>query len=452
VAAPAQPTIQSYLDRFDRARLGGFHLRLLFIAGLSWMWAALGVSIVGYILPVLRTEWGLSSGQEGLVASFGLLGMMIGAIGAGSLADRIGRRATMALIMLWLGVFSALASFSPSYPVLLGLRLLTGLGLGAVLPVASTLVSEYSPTRYRGGLLVVLNAFWGLGGGLAALTGYIFVAQYGWRPALLFTSISIVSAPLVWWLLPESMRFLAGHGRTAEALAIARRIAVTPDERAPQAAPTTAPGQTSQPPQPGNTGLFSRAYLGRTASLWLVWFALNFTFQGVYVWLPTLLISGGSTMAQSYLLSLVISLGQVPGNLLAALLADRTSRRLSMGVTMVLWGLAVILFGFSASPAGVLLWGFLLSMGNGAAWGLAYPFTTELYPTRMRGAATGWATGFGRIGGIVAPLVVGALIAARAGNPLIFSLLGAAPALATLSLAGLRQSTTGKTLEEISQE
>jgi putative MFS transporter len=91
-------------------------------------------------------------------------------------------------------------------------------------------------------------------------------------------------------------------------------------------------------------------------------------------------------------------------------------------------------------------------MGNGAAWGLAYPFTTELYPTRMRGAATGWATGFGRIGGIVAPLVVGALIAARSGNALIFSLLGAAPALATLSLAGLRQSTTGRTLEEISQE
>ncbi len=451
MTAPAQPSVQSYLDRFDRARLGSFHLRLLFVAGLSWMWAALGVSIVGYILPVLRTEWGLSSSQEGLVASFGLLGMMIGAIGAGSLADRIGRRATMALIMLWMGVFSALASLSPSYPVLLGLRLLTGLGLGAVLPVASTLVSEYSPTRYRGGLLVLLNAFWGLGGGLAALAGYILVERYGWRPALLFTSISIVSAPLVWWLLPESLRFLAGHGRTAEALAIGRRIVVSPDERLPQAAPAPAAAQHPSAPA-GSAGLFSRVYLNRTASLWLVWFALNFTFQGVYVWLPTLLISSGSTMAQSYLLSLIISLGQVPGNLLAALLADRTSRRLSMGVTMVLWGLAVILFGFSASPAGVLLWGFLLSMGNGAAWGLAYPFTTELYPTRMRGAATGWATGFGRVGGIVAPLVVGALIAARAGNALIFSLLGAAPALATLSLAGLRQSTTGKTLEEISRE
>jgi MFS transporter, putative metabolite:H+ symporter len=365
MTGPIRSRLQSYLDDFDHARLGAFHVRLLIVVGLCWMWAGLGVSTVGFILPALRADWGLSSGQQGLVASAGLVGMMAGAILAGGLSDRIGRRTTLALDMIWLGVFSVLGALAGNYPVLLVLRLLTGFGLGAVLPLASTLVSEYSPIRYRGSLLVLLNGFWGLGGGLAALVGYELVGQYGWRPALFFSGLSILSAPMVWWLIPESMRFLIGHGKLEDALATAHHIDIRPDQ--------TGVPYVRQPTQPmvpagPQDRPWSPAYLGRTASLWLLWFALNFTFQGVFVWLPSLLIAGGSSLSQSYLLSLAISLGQVPGTLLAALLADRASRRLTMSLTMVFWGIAVVLFGFGASPAWVLVWGCLLALGNGAAW------------------------------------------------------------------------------------
>ncbi|HEX9012154.1 MAG TPA: MFS transporter, partial [Anaerolineaceae bacterium] len=225
---------------------------------------------------------------------------------------------------------------------------------------------------------------------------------------------------------------------------------VSPD---PAAAARVQPASPLPAPKTeGSTApsIWVQPYLGRTITLWVLWFALNFTFQGVFVWLPTLLIAGGNSLSRAYLLALVISLGQVPGTLLAAFLADRVSRRLSIAAFLVLWGISVFLFGLSAGPASLLFWGFLLAIWNGAAWGVAYPFTTELYPTRIRGAATGWASGFGRTGGILAPWLVGVLIQASSGSAVIFALLGAVPALTSLALAGLRQDTTGRALEEIS--
>jgi putative MFS transporter len=154
-------------------------------------------------------------------------------------------------------------------------------------------------------------------------------------------------------------------------------------------------------------------------------------------------------MARSSLLTLVIAAGYVPGTLLGAYLADFGSRRVSLALFMVGWGISAFMFGFSHSTAATLIWGFLVATGNGASWGMAYPVTTELYPTRMRATATGWASGFGRVGGIVAPFVVGMLIQVGAGNPVIFTLLGIVPAGSTLVLLALSQRTTGRTLEEI---
>jgi putative MFS transporter len=121
-----------------------------------------------------------------------------------------------------------------------------------------------------------------------------------------------------------------------------------------------------------------------------------------------------------------------------------------MMLFLLFWSAVTFLFGFASSTAAVLVLGISMAVGNGAAWGMAYPFTTELYPTAIRGAATGWATGFGRAGGMVAPLAVGFLIQAGAGPVWIFGLLAAAPALCILVLFGLNKETTGRALEEIS--
>ncbi len=452
---PSQPTGSSAIDErgllagLDSARLSAFHIKMILAAGTTWIWAAYGVTAVGFILPSLRAAWQISFAQQGLLAGVGLGGMLIGAIAAGTLADKTGRLRTLYLALLWSASFSLISALAASYPVLLVLRFLTGAGLGAILPGTSALVSEYSPVRNRGAILVLLNGFWGLGVALAAGVSWLLVPRLGWQAVFLFGGLTLLSIPLAYMALPESLRFLFENGRTAEAVQTTRRFHFKP---APVIAsvnnlePVPASGGNSQPRQ----SVWSGLYRGRTIRLWILWFSLNFLFQGVFIWLPTLLQAAGHSPQRASLYTLTISLGQIPGAFAAAALVDRAGRRVSLAGFLLLYAAAAFLFGISASPAGVLLWGFLISFCNGATWGMAYPYTTELYPTRIRGAAVGWATGIGRSGGIVAPILIGALIQAGAGSGVVYTILAAEAALTTLVLIGLRQETAGKALEEIS--
>jgi len=197
--------------------------------------------------------------------------------------------------------------------------------------------------------------------------------------------------------------------------------------------------------------IWSRRYVQITSTLWVMWFALNYIFQGVFVWLPSILEAEGSTLEHSYLVSAVINLGQVPGAIIAASLADVANRRNMLILFLTLLAGSAFLFGFAQTIPLVMVLGFLLTVCNGAAWGLAYPFTTELYPTRIRGSATGWANGFGRLGGVVAPYLVGILLQRGVDRLGIFAILAAAPLLVTVTLAGIRKTTTGRSLEEITE-
>ena len=183
------------LHRFDHARLEPFHLKLLLLAGSCWIWAAYGVTIIGFILPSLKNEWNISVSKLGILAGTGMGGMLVGSIVAGSLADRFGRRKMLTWIMFYLGILFILSGMAVNYPQLLVLRSFTGMGLGAILPVSGTLVSEFSPVKYRGNMVSLLNCFWGIGGTLAALIGYLIVLNYGWRPAMLFGGFGIVHQP-----------------------------------------------------------------------------------------------------------------------------------------------------------------------------------------------------------------------------------------------------------------
>ena len=436
------------LHRFDQAKLEKFHLILMLLTGSCWSWAAYGVTIIGFILPSLKKEWTVSASALGFLAGIGMLGMLAGSVVAGILSDRYGRRRMLTWIMFYLGAMFILSAVAGSYTILLVLRFFTGMGLGAILPTGGTLVSEFSPVQHRGTLLVLLNGFWGLGGTIAALIGYSLVLHTGWRPAMLFGGLSIISGLLIQWLLPESLRFLLSTGQIERAqkesekvdLSEIQPIPVLLKDNSPIALPVSEPVK----------GIWSQRFARTTFSLWFLWISLNFLYQGVFVWLPTLLAGTDSSSSRSFLLTFFISLGQIPGTLLVAYLADRYSRRRLIILSLGLLGLSVIVFSLSNSTPWVLTIGFTLMVFNGMAWGLAHPFSSELYPTSIRGTATGWATGIGRLGGVVAPLVVAWVMQTGGGMTIIFSILAAAPALTMVVLAGLKQETTGRSLEEIS--
>ncbi|HEX2981654.1 MAG TPA: MFS transporter, partial [Anaerolineaceae bacterium] len=242
-----------------------------------------------------------------------------------------------------------------------------------------------------------------------------------------------------------------GHGRRAEAQKALRMVdpeatllsgaesLAAQQSREAAAAPAAHPGLRP----------WSRPFRGRTLSLWFMWIAFNFMFQGMFVWLPSVLIAAGHSPERASLLALVINLGQIPGTLAAAALADAISRRTTVMGFLALLGVACVFFGLAHGAFAVVFWGFVVAIGLGALWGMAYPFTTELYPTEIRGAATGWSTGIGRMGGIFSPLLVGAMLTAGASNAAIYSALAVMPFVTIAVLLGVRQETTRRTLEEI---
>lgn len=442
--------MNSLLLHFDQARLGKFHLTLMLIAGSCWIWAAYGVTIVGFMLPALQAEWNVSSSALGILAGISMFGMLVGAVIGGTMSDRFGRRRMLTWIMLYLGAMFILSSVAANYTILLVVRFLTGMGLGAILPTSGTLVAEFSPVKSRGTMVVLMNGFWGLGGTLAAVVGYYLVLHYGWRPAMLFGGLAGIASPLIHYLLPESLRYLLGRGRMEEAYLEAGRTGV----EIPVLTSIPWNNEKIDPRKPviKGSGIWSKNIARITATLWILWIALNFLYQGVFIWLPTLLAGAENSFSRSFLLTLFISLGQIPGTLLVAYLADRTNRRNLMIFSLGLLGTCTVIFSILSTSSWVLPVGFMLMVFNGMAWGLAHPFSSELYPTSMRGTATGWATGIGRMGGVVAPLIIGWVIQAGGGMMITFSILAAAPAVAIVALSGLRLETTGHSLEEISGE
>src|SRR3954449_4607776 len=234
------------LDRLPFTRENG---RLVAGSGLGWALDDMDVGLISFVMAALAAQWGLSPTQLSWIASIGFVGMALGATLGGLLADRVGRRQVFAVTLLIFGLATGAAALSWSVGALLVFRFLIGLGLGAELPVASTLVSEFAPARLRGRVVVALEAFWAVGWLLAALIGYLVVprSDAGWRWAFLIGAVPALYTVVVRRGLPESVRFLELRERVDEAEAAVRRF-----EDAAGVAPVPSPVPDPAPaPGPG---------------------------------------------------------------------------------------------------------------------------------------------------------------------------------------------------------
>ncbi|WP_026181016.1 MFS transporter [Demetria terragena] len=428
-------------ERLDRLPFTRRHRRLLVGSGIGWALDAMDVGLVSFVMVALAQQWGLTSTEVSWVASIGFIGMAVGASAGGLLADRIGRRSVFALTLLVYGLATGAAALSTGLAMLLVLRFVIGIGLGAELPVASTLVSEYAPAKIRGRVVVALESFWALGWVLAAIIGYQVVpaSDNGWRWAFAIGLVPAAYALVVRFSLPESVRFLESQGRTDEAESAVRDFekaaGVAPVESPPAAKAVAAvPGQ-----------LWTPELRVRTGSLWAVWFGVNFAYYGAFIWIPTLLVAQGFPMAKSFGFTLIITLAQIPGYAVAAVLVEVWGRRATLASFLAGSAISALAFGQAGSETTILITGCALSFFNLGAWGALYAITPETYPTSMRATGAGAATAFGRIAAIAAPLLVPVLTDAG-GTGLVFSVLAAAFAIAALAAFGLPEQR-GKALE-----
>jgi putative MFS transporter len=432
-------------ERLDRLPFTAQHRRLVIGSGAGWALDAMDVGLISFVMAALAVQWDLGTTTLSWIASIGFIGMALGAGVGGLLADRIGRRQVFALTLLVYGAATGAAALSWSVGALLVFRFLIGLGLGAELPVASTLVSEFAPARIRGRVVVALESFWTVGWVLAALIGYYVIplSDDGWRWALALGALPAVYAVVVRVGLPESVRFLEQRGRTEEAEAAVRRFERSAGVPAPPERPSAA---TPRQPAPSPAELWRPGLRMNTASLWVVWFAVNFSYYGAFIWIPTLLVASGMDLVRSFGFTLVITLAQLPGYAVAAVLVEVWGRRPTLSVFLLGSAASALFFGSADTETAIVAAGMALSFFNLGAWGALYAVSPEVYPTRLRGTGTGWAAGFGRLASVLAPLAVPFLLDRGGTNALLFAVFAGFFALAATATWGLPERR-GESLE-----
>lgn len=439
------------LERLEKLPVGSFHYKLLIVTGLGWLFDSMDTGLISFVLPVLAKEWGLTPEQVGWIGSIGLIGMALGAVLAGTIADRLGRKKVFAATVILYSVSTGLCAVAWSYESLLFFRFLVGFGLGGELPVAATLMSEYAPAHLRGRFIVLLESFWGLGWLVAACISYLLIPTFGWKIAFWIGAIPAVYVFLIRLHMPESIRYLISKNKIDEAkeiiLTLEKKLDVVSEPFAEKL--SAAELGTENTAQPKFSTLWSPQFRTRTIMLWLAWFGIVYSYYGIFMWLPSIVFAQGFAVVKSFEYVLVMTLAQLPGYYAAAWLVDIIGRKYTLSLFLLLSGVCSYFFGNAAEPTTLLMWGAAMSFFNLGAWGVIYTYTPEMYPTSIRALGSGWAAGFGRIGGMLAPMLVGVLLANGAPMHIIFAMFASVFVIISIVVLSLGIESKQKSLEEI---
>jgi MFS transporter, putative metabolite:H+ symporter len=443
--------MSSISQRIERLPVTPMLWRVLFLTGIGWLFDAMDQGMVAGVMASIGREWRLSSADLGLLGSASAVGMAIGAAIAGMVADKWGRRTVITFTLVLYGIASIMSGIAPNFSMLLLFRFLTGLGLGGELPAASTLVSEFSPAKARGRMVVLLESFWAWGWIIASLISYLLIPIFGWRIGFFLGGIPALYAAYIRKGIPESPRYLDQKGCYEEADEIVSKMEQQAGLKHDKAVEAS---QRSEEKMWSFTfaDLWSKAYLRRTLVLWVLWFGINFGYYGFVLWTPTLLVGKGFSLVRGFEFTLIMSIAQLPGYYSAAYLIERIGRKAVLVVYLAGTALSAYLYGQAASVTTVLVFGCLLYFFSLGAWGAVYAYTPEVYPTRARGSGTGSAAAVGRIGAITAPYIVGLVYEAKgkqAGFTYVFLMLTIVFAVVAVVIALAGTETKGLTLDEI---
>jgi len=454
VGALRRPNVAARLERLPMTR---YQRSLFAIIATAWFFDSMDLGIMTFVLGSIRTEFGLSAAQAGLLASSSFVGMFLGAATAGMLADRFGRKPVFQLSMIFWGVGSLMCGLSHSVNELMSYRVLLGFGMGMEFPIGLAMVSEIVPAKSRGRYVAILEGFWPLGFIAAGVTAYLFLPVIGWRGIFIALSVPAVFVFVVRRMVPESPRWLEDAGRMQEADDVTTRI----ERRV-----LTASGQSSLPPvaearapevrtsrKTAFLELWSGVYAKRTLMLWALWLFALLGYYGLTTWLGALLQQAGYAVTKSVLYTVLISLAGIPGFIFSAWLLEAWGRKPTCVLMLIGSAASAFLYGQAAATqapvpqliaAGLFMQFFLFGM-----WSVLYAYTPELYPTRSRATGAGFASSIGRVGSLIGPYVVGVLLPIT-GQAGIFTLGAASFVVAATVVMLLGAETKGQSLEQLS--
>ena len=395
-------------DIIDRRRLGGFQKRIAVLCGMVAAVEGFNTQSVGYIAPALAQAFHFTPAELGLFFSLGLFGLLLGAILVAPLADIFGRRPVLLVCVPLVGFASLLTASSFSIPMLDALRFLTGLAIGGALPNTIALTSEYSP-RSRRALTVALMFTGFIFGSIAAgLSATRLLPAFGWQSVFLLGGfLPLLLAPVVFWGLPESIRFLVLRGAPSEEIsALLRRL--DPALQTARYARFVAEERISS--GVSVAALFQHGRAKRTVLLWIVSFMSLFDIFLLANWLPTEMRTLGLPVETAILVGTVLQVGGLSGTIFGWL-ADRIGANIALAGAYLTGALCVAGVAFvGANPLLVMLAVFGTGFGILGGQTVTNAVSAIFYPTEIRSTGVGWATGIGRLGSIVGPGLAGILL------------------------------------------
>lgn len=431
----------------------GVQGRIFIIGGIGYLFDAYDIALNGFLMPLLGKHFHLTLSARSLVATANLVGMAVGAVAWGAVADRIGRKKAFSVTLLIFAVFSVLGALSPSYPVFLVLRFLAGVGLGGCIPVDYALVAEFSPREYRGRVLTALDVWWPIGVTLCGLVSTAMLTlDNNWRWML--TTMSI-PALLLFWVrrgIPESPVYLSRKGREAEARTVIDDLvartgaAVEPYVIPAPVADGKARGLRAAAEQLRGIWTFSARI---TSAAWLLFATVMLVYYAALTWMPSILKEEGLGDRAAFMSTTLMSGVGIIGVLVSTVLVDLIGRKWVIGVTAPLAALALVVFAAmvrmpTGSVVALAVFGFLMQLTIPAM----YAYVSELYPTLLRASGFGWASSVSRVLTGFAPLLFGSVMWPLLGLPLTFGVLGLAVLGAVVWMAVAAPETRGRPLDE----
>lgn len=400
-------------DRGIVMGLSWYYIKLILLTGFGWAMDSMETFIFTYCASLIREDIPQSSRQASFLGGAVFVGSFIGSFPFGTLADKYGRR-PMFMVTLVIFLFGlAFCGFSWNVTSLTFARIISGIGLGGELPVASTLVQELSPKKTRGKIIVLLESFWAIGCMLAVVMAFGAAPHIGWRETFFICCAPVLYAIVIRLYIPESPKWLASVGRYDEAVAIVESIerahGLEPYDPKTELETGETAAVAAAPHMPEShikriAMLFQRQFRVRTAVLWALWFVISMSYYAIFIYLPTLIALKGYNMNGQWETILVITAFQLPGYLAAAVLVEFIGRKQTLVAFLAGSFAAAIAMGYvEPEKMPIMVTGSFLSFFMLGAWGCVYAYTPENYPTAIRGMGAAYPSGFSRIGSFSGP-------------------------------------------------
>jgi putative MFS transporter len=440
-------------ERLDRLPTSRWLTGVMVILFLGWLMESYDIGLIGSVLPSLTGVYTLSTDAKTLVAIASSVGIVLGIVPAGRLADRFGRKRVMIVGTVGYAVLTFVTAFAPSITAVIVLRLIAGLAMGAVFPLPYAYAAELCPPNARGRFTGIADSFLSVGYFLSPLLALVLIPtttdDTGWRVMFMLGGLPVIFAVLAWRYLPESPRWYEAKGRFAEServlAEIEDRVAAERGERLPPPPPPPSPAATPAAPSGSRRGGLMR----RSLVLWTTFGGIFFLFYSIQTFMPTVISSMGFTLTSAFAFTAVIVVVSIPGKLAEAWVVERWGRRPVIITFGLLAAVAALAFGFVHGTLPVLLLGCMMSFFGIGADPAVKAYTAESYPTEVRATGTAVTEGIGRlVSGVVGPSLIPLLLGVG-GVAAVYLLVGGVALVAVVVVAAFGEETRGRSLEEI---